>query len=345
MKGPIHHDSTITVLEAEVIALVRGLTEAASMGITHISIYCDYYPVYEFVMGRYIPENNKTALLMMDVQRIRLAFISSFPIFVEGTTKVTLKKTCNICLDDAINADEMVCVDKCRHRLCCECMKRHIEVRLLEGSVVRCPYFRCKTKLTFEGCENILTPKLRKMWQQRIKEDAIPVSERIYCPNPRCSALMSETELSKSTGGAEVRRLCFKCGEIFCISCKVSWHSNMSCDVYKRLHPYPTENDRKIKTLADQKLWRQCPKCQQMIELKEGCVRVKCRCGHSFCYRCGIQAGGCQHGHGLPPRPPRPPQQPSPPPPAPEMPPAPAICFCLICFILMIAFIVYLALL
>ena len=49
MKGPIHHDSNITPLEAELTALKRGLTEAANLGITHISIYCDDYPIYEFV--------------------------------------------------------------------------------------------------------------------------------------------------------------------------------------------------------------------------------------------------------------------------------------------------------
>ncbi|XP_019099657.1 PREDICTED: putative E3 ubiquitin-protein ligase ARI4 [Camelina sativa] len=303
MKGPIHHDSTITVLEAEVIALMRGLTEAASMGITHISIYCDYYPVYEFVMGRYIPENNKTALLMMDVQRIRLAFISSFPIFVEGTTKVTLKKTCNICLDDAINADEMFCVDKCRHRLCCECMKRHIEVRLrLEGSVIRCPHYRCKSKLTFGSCVDLLTPKLRKMWQRRIKEDTIPITQRIYCPNPRCSALMSIKEagvwiyFSKFTKEARVRRRCFECGQLLCIKCKVPWHSDLSCDDYKKLGPNRTADDM-LKALANKKLWRQCEKCKHMIELLEGCIKVTCRCGHMFCYKCGTsKAGACRHG-------------------------------------------------
>lgn len=42
-------DSTITVLEAEVMALKRGLTEAVSLGITHISICCDHYQIYELV--------------------------------------------------------------------------------------------------------------------------------------------------------------------------------------------------------------------------------------------------------------------------------------------------------
>lgn len=48
MKGPIH-GSDITVLEAELTALKRGLTEAMGLGINHISIYCDYYPIYELV--------------------------------------------------------------------------------------------------------------------------------------------------------------------------------------------------------------------------------------------------------------------------------------------------------
>ncbi|VYS59439.1 unnamed protein product [Arabidopsis thaliana] len=285
MKGPIHHDSNITPLEAELTALKRGLTEAVNLGITHISIYCDDYPIYKFVMGRCVPEENKTALLMIDVQRIREGFnISVNP---PRQPKATRKTTCKICLDDDINENQMFCVGKCRHRFCSDCMRRHIEVRLLEGSVMRCPHYRCKTTLKFGG------------W-------------RIYCPNPRCSALMSETELSISTKEDEVRRCCIKCGQIFCIKCKVSWHSNLSCNDYKKLNPYPTENDGKIKALANQKRWRQCGKCQHMIELSKGCVQVKCRCGHKFCYRCGVQAGGCKHGHGFPPRPPPPP--PSPPP-------------------------------
>ncbi|CAL9247556.1 unnamed protein product [Arabidopsis halleri] len=48
LNGPIH-GSNITVFEAELTTLKLGLTEAASLGITRISIYCDYYPIYHFV--------------------------------------------------------------------------------------------------------------------------------------------------------------------------------------------------------------------------------------------------------------------------------------------------------
>ncbi|EOA25749.1 hypothetical protein CARUB_v10019111mg [Capsella rubella] len=224
------------------------------------------------------------------------------------------KTTCTICLDDNIDTNQMFCVEKCRHEFCSKCVERHIEVRLLEGSVIRCPAYRCKSKLTWRSCAHLLTPKLKKMWQERIKEDKIPIKNRVYCPNPRCSALMSN-ELSKSakiwrylsisTKEARVRRQCFECGQLLCIKCKVPWHSDLSCNDYKRLGPNPTEDDIKLKALANKQLWRQCGNCQEMIERSEGCIKVTCRCGHKFCYQCGAKAGGCYHGilHEYPPPP------------------------------------------
>ncbi|KAG7564573.1 IBR domain [Arabidopsis suecica] len=278
------------------------------------------------------------------MQRISQQFASSFRVFVAGNSiryayirakeaiaseirmhvkpphqaMATRKTTCSICLDDDVDANQMFCVDICRHQFCFECMKRHVEVRLLEGSVIRCPHYRCKSKLTFESCVNLLTPKLRKMWQQRIQDDSIPVTKRFYCPNPRCSALMSVNKLSKSVKEAGVRRYffkynkearvrrhCLECGEPFCINCKAPWHSDLSCDDYKRLGPNPTNDDIKFKALANRNMWRQCGKCKNMIERSEGCIKVTCRCGHKFCYQCGAKAGGCYHGglHIYPPTP------------------------------------------
>uniref|UniRef100_M4D688 RBR-type E3 ubiquitin transferase n=1 Tax=Brassica campestris TaxID=3711 RepID=M4D688_BRACM len=319
MKTPIF-GSYVTELEAELRALKRGLTEAVGLGINHISIYCDYQPIYRLITGRSVLEESLSGMLLNEVQHIRRKFASSFPIFVapqniryayelaretvvcETRIQVdTQKTTCAICLDEDINADQMFSVDKCGHWFCSECVKRHIEVKLLEQGFVRCPQHRCKSKLTFTRCAYLLTPELQAIWLQRIKEDSIPVSERFYCPNPRCSALMSEKELWKSTKEAGVR-CCGKCGEPFCSRCKVPWHNNMLCDHYKRLHPNPTENDGKLKALADEKMWRQCGKCQHMIELSQGCIRIKCRCGHEFCYQCGAEARRCPHGHGPDPR-------------------------------------------
>lgn len=184
------------------------------------------------------------------------------------------KKTCTICFDDDINADMMFYIDQCGHMFCSECVKRHIEVSLLQGSLITCPSYRCKSKLTYGSCVNILTPKVKEMWIQRMGEDSIPVTDRVYCPNPTCSALMSVTELDQLTGS---KRCCVKCGESFCIKCKVPWHDNLSCKRYKKLHSNRTTNDKQLNELANQESWRQCSKCKHMIELTQGCVRVICR--------------------------------------------------------------------
>lgn len=48
MKGPIH-GSDLTVLQAELNALKRGLTKAADLGINHITIYIDNHPTHDLV--------------------------------------------------------------------------------------------------------------------------------------------------------------------------------------------------------------------------------------------------------------------------------------------------------
>ncbi|CAH8342376.1 unnamed protein product [Eruca vesicaria subsp. sativa] len=302
MNGPIR-GSSITVSEAELIALKRGLTEAADLGINHITIYSDNHPTHDLISGRLVPKENNMALLVNDVQRIRERFSSSFTVFVSRSSikyayklasktivseisipmdtprraKPARKRTCAICLDDDVNADQMFTVDKCRHRFCFECVKRHIEVRLLEGSVMTCPQFRCKSRLTYTKCADLVTPKLIKIWQKRILENSIPFEERVYCPTPKCSALTRVTKVSNVNKEVVVRRCCDKCGEHFCTKCKSPWHDNLSCNDYKKMHPNPSENEQMLHDLANQKMWRQCRKCQHMIELKKGCVLIVCR--------------------------------------------------------------------
>lgn len=68
---------------------------------------------------------------------------------------------------------------------------------------------------------------------------------------PRCSTSVPET---KEDG---YMRCCFKCGKSFSINCKVSGHSisNLSC------------NDcEKFGLINPTAMWRQCKKCQHMID-------------------------------------------------------------------------------
>ena len=201
----------------------------------------------------------------------------------EATASKTVKETCVICMEDS-DVSQMFSVDGCVHRYCFSCMKQHVEVQLLHGIIPRCPHLGCKSDLSVDSCAKFLTPKHVDTMRQRIKEASIPATERVYCPYPRCSLLMSKSEVlehAKETlmGAVEQSglRRCMKCHYLFCINCKVPWHRNSTCADYKRLNPNPPEEDTKLKSLASSKLWRQCVKCNHMIELLEGCYHMVCR--------------------------------------------------------------------
>ncbi|KAB1226129.1 hypothetical protein CJ030_MR1G023922 [Morella rubra] len=301
---------------AQAKALIEGLNAALGLGLKRITIYFDYYPLYQFVSGRWPPKQRKIAALINQLNLLRSKFIYCQPKFVarndikyafklardaivsqvrspaESSHGKNLTETCVICFEDT-DVSQMFSVDGCLHRYCFSCMKQHVEVKLLHEMVPKCPHEGCKAELVVESCRKFLTAKSIEILTQRLREASIPITDRVYCPYPRCSTLMSKNEVDEYTkdfvdverSGA---RKCVKCHGLFCISCRVTWHSNMTCHDYKLSNPHPTE-DVKLKSLATRNLWRQCVKCNHMIELAEGCFHMICRCEYEFCYNCGAE--------------------------------------------------------
>jgi hypothetical protein len=97
--------------------------------------------------------------------------------------------TCTICLEDA-DITRIHVVESCAHRFCFPCMKEHVKVKLLNGMLPACPRVGCTTKLSVEGSKIFLSPPLLDIMAQRVKEGQIHPSQKIYCPYPKCSALM-----------------------------------------------------------------------------------------------------------------------------------------------------------
>ncbi|CAN1145572.1 E3 ubiquitin-protein ligase RSL1 [Linum perenne] len=297
---------------AEVTALIEALNHALALDLKRVVVFHDYYPLFQFVTGKWPPKQRKIVMLMNQVSvlrrkfatcsstmipryAIRLAFkLARDAIFsqVAGPAEPmhgkTLNESCVICLEDT-DVKHMFAVDGCSHRFCFSCMKQHVEVKLLHGMVPKCPSDGCKTELEVGSCQKFLTPKLIETMHLRIKEASIPAAEKVYCPYPKCSALMSRKDVFEFFGSERTStRKCLKCHGLFCINCKVPWHSGMDCDLYKKVNPNPSE-DTKLKSLASMNLWRQCMKCNHMIELAEGCYHMTCRCGNEFCYNCGAE--------------------------------------------------------
>ncbi|RDY09338.1 putative E3 ubiquitin-protein ligase rbrA, partial [Mucuna pruriens] len=302
----------------EIMALVEAFNAAIALDLRHVIYCCDYYPLFQFVSGKWPAKQRKIAMLVEQVNLLQRKFTCCKPKLVarhdvkfafklardaivsqstrpaESGSRRSLNETCVICLEDT-DVNQIFSVDGCQHRYCFSCMKQHVEVKLLHGMVPKCPHEGCKHELLVDSCQKFLTQKLSETMKQRKLEASIPVAEKIYCPYPRCSALMSKTEVfeySRNLIGDSEQfgpKKCLKCHGLFCFNCKVPWHSGMTCFTYKRFNPNPPAEDLKLKFLASRSLWRQCVKCNHMIELAEGCYHMTCRCGFEFCYNCGAE--------------------------------------------------------
>ncbi|PON35099.1 E3 ubiquitin ligase RBR family [Trema orientale] len=280
---------------AELEALIEGLNKALALDLKRVT-------------NRLAPRNsqiatlvNKVALLctkftyccpslLVSPNNIKFAYKSARDAIVSQITWTeetsdgkTKRETCIICFEDT-DVAQMFSIDGCLHRYCFSCMKQHVEVTLHNGRLAKCPHDGCNSEVAIDSCVKFLPPNLVEVMGQRMKESAVPVAKKVYCPDPRCSALMSRDEVLEYTKtsfiGAEQSgaRKCMKCQKFFCIDCRVPWHYNMTCSVYRRSNFYPHGDEQMLKSLASKRLWRQCAKCQNMVELLEGCYHITCRC-------------------------------------------------------------------
>ncbi|TVU01335.1 hypothetical protein EJB05_53205, partial [Eragrostis curvula] len=304
------------VLQA--MALLEGLDAALALGISSINVLTDHNLLYNYMLGVWRPTEQKLSDMINQALLVRKKFkqceislvaqsqVSYVVKLAREAIDVQIAKsrarnamerreTCTICLEDA-DITKVHAVEGCAHRFCFPCMKEHVKVKLLNGMLPGCPRHGCTTKLSVEGSKVFLSPPLLGIMAQRIRERQIHPSQKVYCPYPKCSALMSLSEVVHpmqescsrySVADAATLRKCVKCRGSFCISCKVIWHDRMTCYEYKRRCPYARPEDAKLQNLAEQRLWRQCVKCKHMIELAEGCYHMTCVCGYEFCYTCG----------------------------------------------------------
>ncbi|RCV36685.1 hypothetical protein SETIT_8G001900v2 [Setaria italica] len=115
-----------------------------------------------------------------------------------------------------------------------------------------------------EGSKVFLPPPVLEMMAQRIREARIPAGEKLYCPYPKCSALLSLSEVQGSSDEYSkkgmMRSKCVRCGGWLCVGCKVAWHEGMSCREYEKRGASRRE-DAMLEKLAKQRLWQQCGRC------------------------------------------------------------------------------------
>ena len=118
-----------------------------------------------------------------------------------------------------------------------------------------------------------------QQYKQKAEEFEIPIDKRLYCGVPDCGEFIRKVDRANQTAR------CTK-GHVMCIFCRDTPHPrDQAC---------PEDNDRRLADqLARDEGWRRCISCKILVEHREACQHMTCRCGAQFCYVCGARWRTC----------------------------------------------------
>ncbi|KAK1755072.1 hypothetical protein QBC47DRAFT_382673 [Echria macrotheca] len=157
------------------------------------------------------------------------------------------------------------------HHYCKGCFQQLIATAL--ESEAQWPPKCCLNPIPFRTIAKYVGPDLLKRYWEKHEEFRVPVENRIYCSEPDCGELIRKVDKAHKTAR------CSK-GHSMCVMCRGVPHpTSTAC---------PQDRDRQLADqLAEEEGWRRCFKCSVLVEHKDACQHMTCRCGAQFCYVCG----------------------------------------------------------
>ncbi|KAL6872613.1 hypothetical protein HDV57DRAFT_253275 [Trichoderma longibrachiatum] len=182
---------------------------------------------------------------------------------------------CVSCLDD-VPVKETVKVP-C-HSYCRDCF-----IRLVTAAVQneqQWPPKCCLNQIPFKTVLENIPKDLEKTFHERSSEWEIPVSERVYCHSPGCGVWIKPGRISLARRQARCEQ-----GHVTCTICRGQAHGNDECPQDQDLHL--------TNALAEEEGWKHCYSCRALVEHKQACQHMTCRCGAQFCYVCGLRWRTC----------------------------------------------------
>ncbi|KAI9736260.1 MAG: hypothetical protein M1834_001146 [Cirrosporium novae-zelandiae] len=135
--------------------------------------------------------------------------------------------------------------------------------------------------------DKLFDDSFKMKWNKKYHE--YTTKNRLYCPKRGCGEWIRPANIhadtsSGATGGRKYG-ICTRCKTKVCALCNNKWHPSRTCP--------KDEETRKFIETAKQEGWKRCFNCSAMVELKEGCNHMTCRCTAEFCMICGAKWKTC----------------------------------------------------
>lgn len=168
----------------------------------------------------------------------------------------------------------------CTHRMCHSCLKRIFTMSVKDPAHMP-P--RCCTDqhIDLKHVDKLFDDKFKVLWNRKF--DEYHTKNRIYCPTRKCGAWIKPKYITMEKGRKVGR--CKHCKTVVCAICSQKMHTTREC-------PKDPETKAFVE-VAKEAGWQRCYSCSAMVELKEGCNHMTCRCTAEFCMVCGLKWKSC----------------------------------------------------
>ena len=177
---------------------------------------------------------------------------------------------CHVCLED----DYQGIVLACDHCMCVRCTRELFSTAVHDSSLL--PLSCCEIPIDIRISRHMLPASDYQTLTLRMAERE--ASSKMYCPT--CNKFIN-LDFVDAQQSAEL--VCI-CETVLCISCKSKSHPKFTCAENRVIMD---GDDTLLLEVARQEGWKQCPKCNVMIELAHGCNHITCsNCGWEFCFQC-----------------------------------------------------------
>jgi IBR domain, a half RING-finger domain len=129
--------------------------------------------------------------------------------------------------------------------------------------------------------DKLFDQKFKKTWNRKFQE--YTTRNRFYCPTRHCGEWIKPNHITLENGRKVGK--CKRCGTRVCCICNNKMHTSRDC---------PKDPATKVFVeVAKKEGWQRCFNCSAMVELKEGCNHMTCRCTAEFCMICGNKWKTC----------------------------------------------------